>query len=367
MRKAMQRFLRQSVTSTRRAARHYTRAAAIVLTLALVSGSAMAEMQLREDAPLKYVVKRGDTLWDISGYFLQDPWYWPELWYNNPDINNPHLIYPGDVLYLVWVDGHPQLRRGGAGSERLSPQVRPQHLEQAIPTIPIDAIRQFLSGPRVVGRDELRNSPYLVEFAGEHLIGAAGVRAYAIKLTPEMGKRQVLVREGEIYKDPDTDEIIGYEAVVVGSGTVEEFGEASTLKIDKTHREVLLGDYLLPDNEFDITAYFYPRPAPVESAGRIISVYEGVSQIGQFQIVTLNRGRQHGLEPGHVMTVFRAGRLVRDPHSDKRRASIQLPDEEAGTLMVFKSYERISYALIMRASRAIHKLDKVVSPSASRR
>lgn len=354
--------------SNRPAKRHYTFALGIFLATVLSWGfvhAAQSDMRLRDDAPLKYVVKKGDTLWDISGYFLQDPWYWPELWYTNPDIKNPHLIYPGDVLHLVWIDGRPQLRRGDGGSGRLSPEPRVSPLDDAIPTIPIDAIRQFLRGPRVVGKEQLINAPYIVEFAGEHLMGAAGMRAYAIKLKEEDGSRQIMVRDGEAYQDPETEEIIGFEAIFVGEATVEDFASASTLKIDRTTREVLKGDRLLPNDEFDIRAFFYPRPAPTDSAGRIISVYDGVSQIGQYQIVTLNKGKQDGLEPGHVMKVFRSGRMVRDPHSDKRKATIQLPDEEAGLLMVFKTYDRVSYGLVLKASRAIHVLDKVISPDSA--
>lgn len=323
-------------------------------------------IEIREDAPLKYVVKKGDTLWDISNYFLKDPWLWPELWYTNPDIKNPHLIYPGDVLYLVWVDGKPQLRRDIDGlsitGEKLLPQVRELTFDAAIKTIPLDALAAFLKGPRVVGLEELTAAPYIVEFAGDHLIGSAGIRAYAKGVTRDYGVNLTLVRQGQRYEDPNSDEILGYEAIYVADANVEIFDVTSTLFLRNTTRETLIGDRLLSADDYLPQANFFPHApdAPVE--GSIISVYDGVSQIGQYQIVTINKGAREGIEPGHVFKVFKSGRFVRDPYSKSRKKTIELPEEEAGVMMVFKTYSRISYGLIMTATRVIHVGDKVANP-----
>lgn len=311
---------------------------------------------LRDDAPLRYVVKKGDTLWDIAGHFLHDPWYWPELWYANPDIENPHLIYPGDVLELVWTeDGRPQVRR----VERLSPKVRELPLDAAVPTIPIEAIRQFLQGPRLVTEQELAEAPYVVQFLDEHLIGGSGNRLYARRVDPSDGRRLSMVRPGDTYVDPETGEFLGYEAIPIGRIEIQEFGDISTARITRSYREALVGDRLLPLDETVLTTDFQPHAPDANIEGVIISVYDGVGEIGQYQIVTLNRGAREGLVPGHVLDVDKRGRETRDPVTGER---LTLPPVEAGTLLVFKTEERVSFGLIMHATRAINIGDIVRPP-----
>lgn len=310
---------------------------------------------LREDAPLRYVVKKGDTLWDIAGYFLDDPWYWPELWYANPEIENPHLIYPGDVLELVWVDGRPQLRR----AERLSPQVRELPLESAVPTIPIEAIRQFLRGPRLVTEEQLAQAAYVVEFLDERMLGGSGHRVYVRRAEPADGRRLEMVHPGEPYVDPDSGEFLGYEAIPVGRVEIQTFDDVSTGLITHSYRESLVGDRLLPLGESVLTADFQPHAPDRAVTGRIISVYDGVQEIGQYAIVTLNRGAREGIEPGHVLDIYKRGRDTRDPVTGER---ITLPPVEAGTLLVFKVEERVSFGLVMQATRAVNVLDRVQTP-----
>lgn len=310
---------------------------------------------LREDAPLRYVVKKGDTLWDIAGYFLRDPWYWPELWYANPEIENPHRIYPGDVLELVWVDGRPQVRR----TVRLSPQVRELPLESAVPTIPIEAIREFLRGPRVVTEEQLTQAPYVVEFLDERMIGGSDDQLYVRRAEPDAGRRLDMVRPGEPYVDPDTGEFLGYEATPIAQIEIQDFGDISTGVITSSYREALVGDRLLPLDESVLTTDFQPHAPDHEVAGRIISVYDGVGEIGQYAIVTLNRGERENLEPGHVLDIYKRSRPARDPVTGER---VTLPPTEAGTLLVFKTQERVSFALVMRATRAINVLDRVQTP-----
>lgn len=320
---------------------------------------ARADIGLRDDAPLTYVVKKGDTLWDIAGYFLNKPWYWPELWFANPDIANPHLIYPGDVLHLVYVDGRPQLRRGPGPGARLSPRVREFPIADAIPTIPLDAIQQFLNGPRLVTQDELDKAPYLIDFADKHLVGSAGNLIYIGRAEQKEGHDYQLVRPGEAYIDPDTGDILGYEAKSVGNVVIHKYAKTSTGVITRSFQEALAGDRLLPLEDTPLASNFYPRAPAQKIRGQIISVYGGVSQIGQYQIVALNRGKKNGIERGYVLGIYQVGRQARDPVTGKQ---VVLPPIKAGTLMVFKVNERVSFGLVMRATRAIHVLDSVHNP-----
>lgn len=322
---------------------------------------------LRDDAPLEYVVKKGDTLWGIANRFLRDPWQWPEVWYVNDQVRNPHQIYPGDRLRLVYVDGRPQLgsdRVSGIGVERLSPQVRELPLDGAIPMIPIDAIRNFLRGPRLVTSDELGASPYLLAFDDNHLVGGAGVSVYVQNLEPKKAYTYAVVRRGQVYKDPDNGDLLGYEAVPVGDAEVVEYGQPSTAVLSRTTREALVGDRLLPAEPEAFSENFYPRAPASAIDGRIIAVTDAVSEIGQYQIVALNRGSNHGLEPGHVLDILQANRTAQDPYSVRR---VKLPETYAGQLIVFKVTPRVSFGLVMSITRPVHKLDKVEKPVAGRR
>lgn len=329
--------------------------------------------------PERYVVKRGDTLWGISGLFLRDPWYWPEIWYVNPQVRNPHLIYPGDVLTLVYVDGQPQIRleRGAqsSGDGRLSPRIREEDLPEAIDTIPFEVISAFLSKGAVLTEEEINQLPYIVAIREGHLTAAAGNDVYVRGDVREDAGYSV-VHIGDQLVDPDDQTVVGYEGVFVGEGTLRRGGDPGTLRLNRSSREALQGDRLL-QIEFDIPLNFYPRAPEQDTQGSIIHVVDGMSRIGQYQVVVLNRGDRDGLEPGHVLTVMRRGEIVADNVGDhayrdftaRANASaglfgekVQLPSEPAGTVMVFKTYNRISYALVMEADDAIRVLDQVVNP-----
>ena len=322
---------------------------------------------VREDAPLEYVVKKGDTLWGIANRFMLDPWQWPEVWYVNDQLRNPHKIYPGDRLRLVYVDGRARLStddRTSGGLERMSPQVREMPLDGAIPMIPIDAIRHFLRGPRLVTNDELGASPYLLAFDDEHLVGGAGVSIYVENLEPEKAYTYAVVRKGQVYKDPDNGDVLGYEALPVGDAEVVEYGEPSTAILSRSSREALVGDRLLSAEPEAFSENFYPRAPAAPINGSIIAVTDGVSQIGQYQIVTMNRGSNHGLEPGHVLDILQANRVAKDPYSFRR---IKLPETYAGKLIVFKVTPRVSFGLVMSITEPVHQFDKVEKPMAGRR
>ncbi|TDU28127.1 LysM domain-containing protein [Panacagrimonas perspica] len=323
---------------------------------------------VREDAPLEYVVKKGDTLWGIANRFMLDPWQWPEVWYVNDQVRNPHKIYPGDRLKLVYVNGRPRLgtdtRVSGVGVERLSPQVREEPLDGAIPIIPIDAIRNFLRGPRLVTSDELNASPYLLAFDDDHLVGGQGVNIYVENLEPEQAYTYSVVRRGEMYRDPDNGDTLGYEAIPVGDAEVLEYGKPSTALLSRSLREALVGDRLLPAEPEAFSENFYPRAPAGAIDGRIIAVTDALSQIGQYQIVTLNRGTDHGLEPGHVLDILQSNRIAQDPYSIRR---VKLPDSFVGQLIVFKVTPRVSFGLVMAITEPVHKMDKVEKPVAGRR
>ena len=337
---------------------------------------------MADNYPNSYSVVRGDTLWDISARFLRDPWLWPEVWQVNEQIINPHLIYPGDVITLVWVDGRPQLRLG-SGSVRLSPRVRYEDLGNAIPTIPYDLISAFLAKPTVLDRSVADALPYVLASSDGRLVMAEGNSVYA-RGDIAAGTSYNLMHIGDAYFDPETNVIFGYEATNVGQGAVVRAGDPATLKIVDSNREILRGDRLLPIDPRDVGHNYYPLPAPTDLDGSIISVVDGVAYIGQYDIIVLNRGANAGLEDGSVVSIYQRGDLVSDPYARTNVTSnpqdgfvkrvkkafsgegdanlVKLPDEPAGVAMVFRTYDSISYALVMRAEREIHEGDNIRTP-----
>jgi len=317
-------------------------------------------LSLREDAPLRYTVKKGDTLWDISKYYLRDAWEWPELWYSNSQVKNPHLIYPGDVLTLVTVNGRTRLVPDSVlNLERVSPRIREEALDTALPAIPIEAIRNFLRGPRVVTLEESRKAPYVLAFLDEHIAASANTDVYVRNLRASDVSSYAVVQIGEPYRDPDTRELLGYEAIPAGEAELRVPGEPATMRMTKSNREVLIADRLLPIEAESFDANFYPHPPANPVEGRILSVFDGLDQIAQYQIVALNRGSDAGLDPGTVLDIYQSGRVAPDPYGAK---AVLLPDLYAGVMMVFKVTPRISYALVMNATRPVHVLDKVKKP-----
>jgi hypothetical protein len=315
---------------------------------------------LAEGAPNEYVVQVGDTLWDIAATFLKDPWYWPEIWYVNPDIENPHLIYPGDVLGLVYIDGQPRITNVRASTYRLSPQARVTPLTESVTSIPYEDVAAFLSSGVVLEKGQADALPYLVATRGDHLIASAGNEVYVRGISETRpGARYNVVHVGEPLYDPDDNRLIGYQGIMVGDGTLRRGGDPATVALTKSRQEAIPGDRLLPES-VDIPLNFFPQSPSSEIEGRIISVVGGVTQIGQYQVVVLNRGTNNGLAVGDVLTVWQSGETVDDRFGG---GSVRLPDEEAGTVMVFKTYDRISYGLVMEATQPIHIHDAVRNPS----
>ena len=327
---------------------------------------------LAPNAPNEYTVQVGDTLWDIASTFLRDPWYWPEVWYINPQVKNPHLIYPGDVLAMVTIGGQQRITNVRASTYRLSPAARVTPLSQSINSIPYEQIDAFLSKGLVLEKDQADQLPYILRTRGDHLMASAGNEIYIRGGEPAAtGTRYSLVHIGEELRDPDDNDLIGYQGIYIGEGALSRGGDPATVALTDTNREALEGDRLVPET-VDIPLNFFPKAPDIEIDGRIISVVDGVSLIGQYQVVVLNRGARNGLAPGDVLTVYQAGEEIRDRYATgggflntsmlMGGEKVKLPDEEAGTIMVFKVYDRIGYALVMEATSDIHVLDAIRNP-----
>lgn len=335
--------------------------AAFVATLVLGSLTAFSQdrVRLAENAPDKYVVQVGDTLWDISATFLKDPWYWPEIWYVNPQVENPHLIYPGDVLALTYVEGTPRVSNLQGSSYRLSPEARITPLTEAIKSVSHESIASFLSRGVIVEKREVGALPYLVATRGEHLIAAAGNTVYIRGNTGAVGTRYNIVHIGDKLIDPDDNRLVGYQGIEVGSGTLRRAGDPATFLITESKREARQGDRLIPTS-VEIPLNFFPKVPNANINGQIMAVVGGVEQIGQYQIVVVNRGTSDGLAVGDVLTVWQRGGVVKDRI---KGGKFRLPEEQAGTVMVFKTYDRIAYGLVMEATEALHVLDYVRNPT----
>ncbi|MES9873415.1 MAG: LysM peptidoglycan-binding domain-containing protein [Candidatus Sedimenticola sp. PURPLELP] len=337
--------------------------ASLILGLLLSMGALAADpVAVNPAHPDRHVVVPGDTLWDISAKFLRDPWQWPNVWYVNPQIENPHLIYPGDIITLIYVNGQPVLSLQRGSVVKLSPRVRASSLDDAIPTIPLDAINQFLTRPFVVDKDEMERAPYIVYFGDEHLMGGKDLRGYVRTIETTDNKRFDIVRPGDAYTDADTGEVLGYEALFIGNADLHKTGDPATVGFSNSELEILKGDRLIPiTNEVQLEN-FHPKAPDTEIKGSIISVLNGVSQIGQYNVVVLDRGATDGLAAGDVLTVDHRGDTVRDVITEDSADTVTLPDEPAGTLLVFRTFPRVSFGLVMDATRAIHVKDRVRNP-----
>ena len=346
-------------------------------------------IQIKADYPREYTVKKGDTLWDISSKFLKDPWYWPEIWHRNPQVENPHLIYPGDILTLIYVNGVPQIQvtRPAEGEDvirrdtkqetqtglkvvKLTPNIHRQSLDAAIPSIPGDAIRQFLTKPRVITSEEWDEAPYIVGSDDAHLILGANNKVY---IRGELDKERIrysVYRKGDKLTDPDTGELLGFEIIYAGQARIDAYGQPSAGTLISTKREILVGDRLLPTDKSAIDQLYFPRVPEQNVEGKVISLFEAISSVAKYQVVVINRGSNEGLEVGHLLATYQKGYYAKDKfllkHSDKRRdvdkLTVQLPGERSGIMMIFKTFDRVSYGLILESTRAIHRNDQVKKP-----
>lgn len=359
-----------------------------------VAQSGVALSELRADAPASYTVKPGDTLWGISGIFLKTPWRWPELWgMNLAEIKNPHLIYPGQTLYLDTSNGRARLStRGPGGTQqglptvRLSPRTRVENLGiGALPTLKSHLIEPYLSEPVVVDEQGLNAAPRIVAAQDSRVLLTRGDRAYArgtageplVDNPAEKQKAYRVFRNATPLKDPITGEILGYEAQYVGkallarSETTTETVNAknktqtdivpATIDIVFAKEEMRVGDRLLPEPQQALISYVPRAPSGIVDA-RIVSVYgSAVANAAQNQVVAINRGSRDGIESGHVLAILKDGARVIDK-TDAKRTELKLPDERNGLLMVFRTFDRVSYGLIMEISSGVRVGDRLVNP-----
>ncbi|MFV0454714.1 MAG: LysM peptidoglycan-binding domain-containing protein [Pseudomonas sp.] len=336
----------------------------LALLLVAVGGIAHAAVQLKDDHPEQYTVVKGDTLWDISGRFLREPWKWPELWHANPQIENPHLIYPGDNLSLVYIDGQPRLtlnRGASRGTIKLSPTVRTTPMAEAIPTIPLEAINSFLLSNRIIdSAEQFEAAPYIVAGNAERVISGSGDRIYGRGAFEDGMAVYGIFRQGKTYFDPDTEEFLGINADDVGTAEILDMeGDIATMMLTRVTQEARIGDRLFPNEERAVNSTFMPSEPEGEIKGVILDVPRGVTQIGQFDVVTLNKGARDGIKDGNVLAVYKTGETVRDRVTGE---NVKIPDERAGLLMVFRTYEKLSYGLVLQATRSLAVQDKVRNP-----
>ncbi|WP_407293959.1 LysM peptidoglycan-binding domain-containing protein [Stutzerimonas zhaodongensis] len=336
----------------------------LALLLVAVGGIADAAVQLKDGHPERYTVVKGDTLWDISGRFLSEPWKWPELWHANPQIENPHLIYPGDSLSLVYIDGQPRLmlnRGASRGTIKLSPTVRTTPIAEAISTIPLEAINSFLLNNRIVdSAEEFQAAPYIVAGNAERVISGSGDRIYGRGEFKDGISVYGIFRQGKTYKDPETGEVLGINADDVGTAEiVDTEGDIATMLLTRVTQEARIGDRLFPSEERAVNSTFMPSEPEGDINGVILDVPRGVTQIGQLDVVTLNKGERDGLKVGNVLAVYKTGETVRDRVTGE---NVKIPDERAGLLMVFRTYDKLSYGLVLQATRSLSVMDKVRNP-----
>ena len=340
---------------------------ALLSTFTLFTASVYAdESQIREDAPDRHVVVKGDTLWAISGRFLKSPWRWPEVWQLNKDeIKNPHRIYPGDVVLLDRLTGTLRLSKTekyqGRGFEKRSPQTRIEpSANLAIPVIsPVD-IGPFLRQPLVIEQGGLEKAPRIIANEGNRVVVGAGSRAYVIGLAAEGAKQWNIFRPGKPLIDTETGKTLGHEAIYVGDARVIKSGDPATIEIIKSTQEILRDDRLVAISSVDL-ANFVPRAPTASVRGRVIAAYEGVAEVGRGSVVTLNRGAKQGLEPGHVLAIMQTG-IVAAYRSGEQNQATQLPEELIGLVMVFRVFDNVSYALVMRSDLPVKVDDAVVTP-----
>ncbi|MEE8339181.1 MAG: LysM peptidoglycan-binding domain-containing protein [Xanthomonadales bacterium] len=374
---------------------------------ALLTGVVMAQdVSVRSDHPDEYIVVEGDTLWDISGRFLDKPWQWPAIWHANPQIANPHLIYPGDIVSLVYIDGVPQLRLRRGDTIKLSPSVRVVDRDAPINAISFASIMPFIRDFRVLSPSEFEGLPYILANNEDRMTATFTDQTYARGLNGQVGEEFVVVRLTSIYDaigdPPETRRVrpqkhwktranvwdhsesiwdtthpwnhkaknpVGYEMIEVSRVRVSQAGEISVLDIIRDRTEVKEGDFILPVSDIGYENTFFPRAMDSVPDGlRILATSGQKVGVGTFQIVSINGGGRQGLQSGHVFAAFRRGEEVRDStghrygsfHED---AKVRLPEVFDGLVMVFRTFDEISYGIVMSGStRVVQEFDRLRHP-----
>lgn len=322
-------------------------------------------LQVKENAPDRYIVEKGDTLWGISNKFLKEPWRWAEIWKLNQDqIKNPNRIYPGNVIVLDRSGSEAQLRLT-VDTVRLQPRVRGEIISAAIPAIPSLIIEPFLSQPLVIEQGGMDRAPRVVATGDNHVYLGAGDLAYVSGLGDSKNNIWQLYRPGKALIDPESNKTLGYEAVFLGTGAVEKAGEPATLRITMAKQEIGLNARLINVTAPQVNDYL-PHAPKNPLSGRVLAVYGGLTEAGRNSIITLNRGTRDGLENGHVLALYRLGETVVEKVNDRGGErvvdTIKLPDERYGLIFVFRTFDQVSYALVMESSRSVNTNDVVKKP-----
>ncbi|MEE9333877.1 MAG: LysM peptidoglycan-binding domain-containing protein [Granulosicoccaceae bacterium] len=352
---------------------------------AVVPRAPLSSSQLEDDAPNSYTVVRGDTLWDISDRFLKEPWLWPTIWEYNPQIENPDLIYPGDEVALEYVDGQPTLiitRDGkrvtgnnvdGHGSNsvggssanasgtrtRLSPRIREESLDDAIPTIPADAINSFLVHPKVVDSKTLRSAPYVVGNFDGRLTSAVGHQIYVRGDLNREQPKYGIYRKSKALRNPESGKILGHEVTMVAEAKLMHTGDPATLVITSNKMETIAGDVLLPAGSESMAHTYTPRMPVLNGEAKIISLVGAISQSGRNQVVVINLGTSSGMQVGDVLAVETRGGSFIDPRGRGGYERIKMPSTRTGVVMVFKSFDEVSYALVMESTLPVKLHDAI--------
>jgi len=343
-------------------------------------------LTLKAGHPESYVVKKGDTLWDISATFLNDPWKWPRLWDVNPQIANPHLIYPGDQLTLVFIDGQPRLVRNGATASEVKPHIRKSPegrviaKSNAIPAVDLALIQNYLVQNRVVDADWFIQQPMVL--AGEspsrhHVVGDVIYIDSELPLNQKLG----MYERGREFFNKETGDALGQEAILASTGQVIESGKVSKVKILSNFRETKAGFRALPmEDEALMSAYFTPKPAELKTSASVLAIESKMREAGKLNVVYLDKGTHDGVEPGEVFSIYRNGEeivinndglpvpaiertaydnVVASISSDR---SLKMPDVYNGKLLVFKVFDKASLGLIVSTERSVRVDDKLIAP-----
>lgn len=336
---------------------------ALILAVTAACASAAEPLKLVDNPPDRHIVVPGDTLWGISGKFLKQPWRWPEIWQmNKAEIKNPHLIYPGDVIYLDMSGGNPRLRLGKqkSGTGKLQPQIYSEAVQQVIPSIPPNVIEPFISKPLVIEPGSDEGTARIVATQEDRMLVGNGDEAFVSGIPDASIEKWHVFRPGKPLKDPDTGAVIAHEAFFLGHASLIRPGEPATIRINQAKVEIYRGDRLLPAPPPDIMSYVPHRPEQ-EVAAKIVSIYGGVNEGGPSSVVALNRGKSSGLEVGHVLALFR-NRVSYNIDPDGRRSSTPIPEERYGLAFVFRVFDGIAYALVVDSSKSVIVGDAARNP-----
>ena len=335
------------------------------------------ELQIREDAPDRHIVVKGDTLWDISAKFFKDPWKWPQIWVLNQEaVKDPHWIYPGNVIYLDRSSGTltvneptpvtetsaetPVESVTPSGVVKFEPKVRVvSQNSEAIPVIPLSAISSFLSRPLVFESEELQSAPTLIGTYEHRTLLSINDLAYVKGLPADKGTQWQIYRPNVTFVDPDTKEELGREVVYLGEAAVEKFGDPSTLRVTKAVLEINKGDYFAQATS-GYSSNFQPHSPTTNISSKVISIYGGVQQAGQHAVVTLNKGLRDGIEVGHVLGLYQKGEILKS--KGWFTPNVVLPDMRYGLVMVFRVFNKVSYALVMDTKLPVQLLDSARTP-----